>query len=62
MESCAESHVQAIIVSCGVCFHGRTLAVISISCDNEATCGFGPLFPGHLQVDFGDQVALERFS
>lgn len=52
--------MQAIIVSCCGCFHGRTLAVISMSCDNEATRGFGPLLPGHLKVDFGDQVALER--
>ncbi|XP_059665725.1 ornithine aminotransferase, mitochondrial [Cornus florida] len=51
---------EAIIVSCCGCFHGRTLAVISMSCDNEATCGFGPLLPGHLKVDFGDEVALEK--
>lgn len=52
--------MQAIIVSCCGCFHGRTLAVISMSCDNEATRGFGPLLPGHLKVDFGDAVALEN--
>lgn len=52
--------LQAIIVSCCGCFHGRTLAVISMSCDNEATRGFGPLLPGHLKVDFGDEVALEK--
>lgn len=52
--------MQAIIVSCCGCFHGRTLAVISMSCDNEATRGFGPLLPGHLKVDFGDSVALEK--
>lgn len=51
---------QAMIVSCCGCFHGRTLAVISMSCDNEATRGFGPLLPGHLKVDFGDAVALEK--
>ncbi|XP_057949963.1 ornithine aminotransferase, mitochondrial-like [Malania oleifera] len=51
---------EAIIVSCCGCFHGRTLAVISMSCDNEATGGFGPLLPGHLKVDFGDKVALEK--
>ncbi|XWS18654.1 hypothetical protein CRYUN_Cryun32bG0063400 [Craigia yunnanensis] len=51
---------EAIIVSCCGCFHGRTLAVISMSCDNEATCGFGPLLPGHVKVDFGDDVALEK--
>ncbi|KAK4768282.1 hypothetical protein SAY87_003423 [Trapa incisa] len=51
---------EAIIVSCCGCFHGRTLAVISMSCDNEATRGFGPLLPGHLKVDFGDVIALEN--
>ncbi|GMN43199.1 hypothetical protein TIFTF001_012408 [Ficus carica] len=51
---------EAIIVSCCGCFHGRTLAVISMSCDNEATRGFGPLLSGHLKVDFGDSAALEK--
>lgn len=51
---------EAMIVSCCGCFHGRTLAVISMSCDNEATRGFGPLLPGHLKVDFGDAAALEK--
>ncbi|CAL0301370.1 unnamed protein product [Lupinus luteus] len=51
---------EAVIVSCCGCFHGRTLAVISMSCDTEATHGFGPLLPGHLKVDFGDAEALER--
>ncbi|MED6192625.1 hypothetical protein PIB30_011962 [Stylosanthes scabra] len=51
---------EAIIVSCCGCFHGRTLAVISMSCDNEATRGFSPLLPGLLKVDFGDAEALER--
>ncbi|GAV75030.1 Aminotran_3 domain-containing protein [Cephalotus follicularis] len=51
---------EALIVSCCGCFHGRTLAAISMSCDNEATRGFGPLLPGHLKVDFGDEVALEK--
>lgn len=52
--------MQAIIVSCCGCFHGRTLAAISMSCDNEATHGFGPLLLGHLKVDFGDEIALEK--
>ncbi|KAK9707025.1 hypothetical protein RND81_07G168000 [Saponaria officinalis] len=51
---------EAIIVSCCGCFHGRTLGVISMSCDNEATRGFGPLLPGHVKVDFGDELALEN--
>ncbi|XP_010324918.1 ornithine aminotransferase isoform X2 [Solanum lycopersicum] len=51
---------EALIVSCCGCFHGRTLAAISMSCDNEATHGFWPLLPGQLKVDFGDSVALEK--
>ncbi|KAL5731725.1 ornithine aminotransferase [Ranunculus cassubicifolius] len=51
---------EAIIISCCGCFHGRTLAVISMSCDNDATRGFGPLLPGHRKVDFGDIDALEK--
>ncbi|KAK6150076.1 hypothetical protein DH2020_017601 [Rehmannia glutinosa] len=51
---------EAIIVSCCGCFHGRTLAAISMSCDNEATRGFWPLLPGHLKVDFGDHTTLEK--
>lgn len=31
-----------------------------MSCDNEATRGFGPLMPGHLKVDFGDAEAIEQ--
>jgi ornithine--oxo-acid transaminase len=52
--------MQAIIISCCGCFHGRTLAAISMSCDNEATRGFGPFLSGHLKVDFGDVVSLEK--
>ncbi|KAL3352394.1 hypothetical protein AABB24_020430 [Solanum stoloniferum] len=51
---------EALIVSCCGCFHGRTLAAISMSCDNEATRGFWPLLPGQLKVDFGDSVTLEK--
>ena len=61
MSSFAYRHyLQALIVSCCGCFHGRTIAVISMSCDNEATRGFGPLLPGHLKVDFGDANSLEK--
>ncbi|GJP62121.1 hypothetical protein CLOP_g19215 [Closterium sp. NIES-67] len=51
---------QALIISCCGCFHGRTLAAISMSCDNDATRGFGPLLPGMLKVDFGDVAGLKR--
>lgn len=51
---------QAIIVSCCGCFHGRTLAAISMSCDNDATRQFGPLVPNNVKVDFDDLEALRR--
>ncbi|CAN6304207.1 unnamed protein product [Urochloa humidicola] len=51
---------EALLVSCCGCFHGRTLGVISMSCDNDATRGFGPLVPGHLKVDFGDIDGLKK--
>ncbi|KAJ7524701.1 hypothetical protein O6H91_17G017200 [Diphasiastrum complanatum] len=51
---------QAVTVSCCGCFHGRTIGVISMSCDNDATRGFGPLLPGHVKVDYGDAGALEQ--
>lgn len=51
---------KALIISCCGCFHGRTLAAISMSCDNDATRGFGPLLPGNLKVDFGDIHGLEK--
>lgn len=52
--------LQAIIVSCCGCFHGRTMGAISMSCDNDATRGFWPLLPGQLKVDFGDEAALKK--
>lgn len=51
---------QAIIISCCGCFHGRTLAVISMSCDNDAVGGFGPLMPGLLKVEYGNADALAK--
>ncbi|EPS70456.1 hypothetical protein M569_04295, partial [Genlisea aurea] len=51
---------EALIVSCCGCFHGRTLAAISMSCDNEATREFWPLLPGQLKVDFGDADSLRK--
>lgn len=51
---------KAVIISCCGCFHGRTLSVISMSCDNEAVCGFGPLMPGLLKVEYGNADALAK--
>lgn len=51
---------KAIIISCCGCFHGRTLSVISMSCDNEAVGGFGPLMPGLLKVEYDNVDALAK--
>ncbi|GBG82206.1 hypothetical protein CBR_g34489 [Chara braunii] len=51
---------EAVVISCCGCFHGRTIAVISMSCDNEATGNFGPMLPGLVKVDYGDASALQK--
>lgn len=48
-----------ILSACG-CFHGRTSQAISMSCDPDATTGFGPLVPGQVKVPFGDAEALRE--
>jgi ornithine--oxo-acid transaminase len=50
---------EAIILSACGCFHGRTMHAITMSCDPEATEGFGPLVPGHVKVEFDNLVDLE---
>lgn len=52
---------EAIIISCCGCFHGRTMAAISMSCDNKATRGFWPILGGLAKVGFGDANALSTF-
>jgi ornithine--oxo-acid transaminase len=51
---------EAIIISANDCFHGRTIAVISMSTDPSAKDGFGPLTPGHAKVPYNDLEALRR--
>jgi len=52
---------EAIIVNCTSCFHGRTIAIVSMSDDPSATQGFGPFLPGLHRVPYGDFEALEQF-
>ena len=51
---------QAVIISCCGCFHDRKIGANSMSCDNEAMCGFGPTLGGHMKVDFGDANGLAK--
>lgn len=47
------------IVCCDDCFHGRTLACISLSSDESSYGRYGPLLPGIVRVPYNDPAALE---
>jgi len=40
-------------------FHGRTIAVISMSSDPDSTVNYGPYVPGFKRVPYGDAMAIE---
>jgi ornithine--oxo-acid transaminase len=50
---------EAEIMVCANNFHGRTLAVVGFSTDQEARGHFGPFAPGFRAVPFGDIAAFE---
>jgi len=54
-----ENGKQEIIV-CANNFHGRTIAIISMSTDEGARRGFGPYTPGFKVIPYGDAEALEK--
>ncbi|MEI6387747.1 MAG: ornithine--oxo-acid transaminase [Spirochaetota bacterium] len=41
-------------------FHGRTIAVISMSSDPDATVNYGPFVPGFKRVPYADAGAIEK--
>ena len=51
---------QAEVIGCEGNFHGRTMAAVSLSSDDEYKRGFGPLLPGMRTVPYGDFEALKR--
>jgi ornithine--oxo-acid transaminase len=51
---------QANIIVADNNFHGRTISIVSFSCDPVAREGFGPFTPGFRSVPFGDAAALAR--
>jgi ornithine--oxo-acid transaminase len=51
---------EAILISCKGCFHGRTLAIVSMSDDPSAYEGFGPKLPGLMSVTYNDAEELEK--
>ncbi|MBF0200547.1 MAG: ornithine--oxo-acid transaminase [Desulfamplus sp.] len=51
---------RAEIIVCSNNFHGRTLAIIGFSTDDNARKNFGPFAPGFKTVPFGDARALRE--
>ncbi len=51
---------QAKIIVCEGNFHGRTIAIISMSTDPDSYKGFGPYTPGFKVVPYNDIDALEK--
>lgn len=50
---------KAQIIVCNDNFHGRTLAIIGFSSDENSRKSFGPFVPGFKSIPFGDAKALE---
>ena len=50
---------DAEIIACAGNFHGRSLAIVSMSSEPQYRAGFGPLMPGFRIIEFGDPAALE---
>src|SRR5690625_2820857 len=51
---------QAEIIACVDNFHGRTMAAVSLSSQEDNKRGFGPLLPGIKLIPFGDIEALKE--
>ena len=51
---------QAKIIVCDGNFHGRTIAVISMSTDPDSYGQFGPLTSGFIKIPYNDAAALEE--
>ncbi len=49
---------QAEIIVCSNNFHGRTIAVVGFSSEEQYRSGFGPFAPGFRHVPLGDAEAL----
>jgi ornithine--oxo-acid transaminase len=53
-------HNQAEIIVCSNNFHGRTIAIVGFSTDEQYRAGFGPFAPGFKIIPFGDSEALQN--
>lgn len=50
---------KAEIIVCENNFHGRTIAIVGFSSDDDSRNGFGPFPAGFVKIPFGDAEALE---
>lgn len=50
---------QAEIITCIGNFHGRTMAAVSLSSEEESKKQYGPILPGFKLIQFGDIDALK---
>ncbi len=51
---------KAKIIACAGNFHGRTITIISMSTDPDATNDYGPFTPGFIIIPYNDVNALEN--
>lgn len=51
---------KAEIITCDGNFHGRTIAVVAMSSDEQYKNGFGPFPDGFKRIPYGDPEALEH--
>jgi ornithine--oxo-acid transaminase len=54
------SHDRAKIIACAGNFHGRTITIVSMSTDPDATNHYGPFTPGFIIIPYNDINALEN--
>lgn len=50
---------QAIIICCSGNFHGRTISIVSMSCDPDSYSQYGPFTPGFVKIPYNDTNALK---
>jgi len=48
------------IICCENNFHGRTIAIITMSSDPDSYANYGPLAPGFIRIPYNDADALEN--
>ncbi len=50
---------QAIIICCEGNFHGRTISIVSMSCDPDSYSQYGPFTPGFVKIPYNNAQALK---